>query len=262
MSEFTSEVQRAFDREALRNGYRKSKSPKRMVYVKDMPDGQRHLLEHQPGQVLYGVLYNHVSNDVWAEGAQNDFERYSPEDCHYRKAVPFSGLNELEAAFARIESDLAARLSVSQNEDFREWKAAERAFRKWYHALLAEYGFKKLRTKSIAPLAGGLMMEAQELKSLYADVFTFQFAVRVPEYAWRQYGFSLATGRWAGELDWQLTPREAFEESMRAYLEWVVSPVLMSGATSLWKTDSFFTIEPFAPGEHRGELVGAGAMKK
>lgn len=260
MSEFTSEVQRAFDREALRNGYRKTKSPKRMVYVKDKPDERRHLLELLPGEVLYGVLYKHGSNDVWVEGAQNDFDRYSPEDCHYRKAVPFSDMKELEATFARIERDLAARLSVSKNEDFREWKAAERAFRKWYHALLAEYGFKKLRTKSVAPLAGGLMMEAQEQKSLYADVFTFQFDVRVPEYAWQRYGFSLATGRWAGELDWLLTPREAFEESIRAYLEWVVCPVLVGGATSLWKTDGFFTIEPFAPSGHPGELVGA--MKK
>jgi hypothetical protein len=260
MSEFTSEAQRAFDREAMKNGYRRTQSPTKTVYIKDMPDERRHLLELQPGQVLYGVLYKHGPSDAWPEGVERDFERHSPEDCHYRRAVPFSDSQEPEAVFARIESDLSARLSVSRNEDFREWKAAERAFRKWYHALLAEYGFRKLRTKSVAPLAGGLMMEAREQKSLYADVFTFQFDVRVPEYAWRQYGFTLASGRWAGELDWLLTPREDFEESMRAYLEWVVRPVLAGGATSLWRADGFFTLEPYAPGEPLGAL--AGAMKK
>ena len=44
-----------------------------------------------------------------------------------------------------------------------------------------------------------------------------------------------------------ITPREAFEESMRAYLEWVIRPVLTSGATSLWRTDGFFSIDPYAP---------------
>jgi hypothetical protein len=225
-----------------------------------MPDGRRHLMELRPEQVLYGVLYKNSLS--WAEDVKSGFERYSPEDCHYRKAVPFSDKLELEAVFVRIESDLAARLSVSKKEDFREWKAAERAFRKWYHALLAEYGFKMLRTRSVAPLTGGLTMEAQAVKSLYADVFTFQFDVRVPEYAWRQYGFSLATGRWAGELDWLLTPLEVFEESMRAYLEWVIRPVLTSGATSLWRADGFFTIEPFAPSEGLRDLSGSGVIEK
>lgn len=257
MSEFTNVVQNAFDREARENGYRRTKSPKRMVYVKNMPDGRRHLLELVPGQIHYGVLYRHGLSDVWADAIQSDFRHYSPKDCHYRKAVFFSDLKELEAAFARIENDLAARLAVSKSEDYRQWKASERAFRKWYHALLAEYGFKKAGTKSVAPLAGGLMMEALEQKSLYADAFTFRFDVRVPESAWLQYGFSLATGRWAGELDWLLTPREAFEESMRAYLEWVIRPVLMGGATSLWKVNGFFTVQPYASAAPLGDLVGA-----
>jgi hypothetical protein len=165
MSEFTSEVQRAFDREALRNGYRKANSSQRMVYFKGMAGERRHLLELQPGQILYGVLYKHGQS--WAEDAEGDFERYSPEDCHYRKSIAFSGLNELETVLALIEKDLAARLNVSKSADFREWKAAERAFRKWVTRTARGNGVKKCRTRRSRPLAGGLMMRRQEQKSLY-----------------------------------------------------------------------------------------------
>ena len=103
------------------------------------------------------------------------------------------------------------------------------------------------------------MMEARALKGAYADIFTFRFDVRVPEDAWRQYGFSL--GSWA--VNWTgCSRRGKSEESMRAYLEWVIRQVLIGGATSLWKTDGFFSIDPYAPDGPRGDPAKALAARK
>lgn len=171
----------AFHRLSVEKGYRRSGNRLHLVYVKDMLDERRHLIELEPSRLLYGILYKQGFASDWEDAVRDDFRLYAPSDCHYRKAVPFEGSMELEKAVLIAGEDMNGRLPVSKEQDKDEWKQKDKAFRKWFHGLLPEYGFKKEKSKSIAPLSGGLMwMEAQEQKSSYSDVFYFNFTIYSP----------------------------------------------------------------------------------
>ncbi len=228
----------AFHRLAAEKGYRRSGNSFHTVYVKGMPDERRHLIELTPTRLLYGILYRQGFASDWEDAVRSDFRLHAPSDCHYRRAIPFDGSMELEAATITAEEDMNGRLSVSKEQDKDEWKQKDKAFRKWFHALLLDYGFRKEKSKSTSPLSGGLMwMEAQEQKSLYSDVFYFNFTVYGPaaDGSGRMYIQSML--RWHDKneytLDWILMPRDRFESSLRTYLQNVICPILSGEKTLL-----------------------------